>query len=142
MVLEGAPPGPRFTPSTGMNAKELGENDDLATMLVLDPYLGFSTHKMNTKFRPIKARQEELNLITRRFVRDQKYEKAYHDLIDGDWAKAYFATKSKSQQKTFKEHAFRYLQMLDKDAGFKIKPCHRYSLEDNVGGKICATKKW
>ncbi|XP_064634982.1 uncharacterized protein LOC135492427 [Lineus longissimus] len=141
MVLQGAPPGPRFAPSTGMNAKELGENDDLATMLVLDPYLGFSTHKMNTKFRPVKG-QDQLATIIRRFVRDRKYEKAYHDLTFGDWAKAYFVTKSKSQIKAFKEHAFRYLQMLDKEAGFKIKACHRYSLEDNVGGKICATRKW
>ena len=32
--------------------------------------------------------------------------------------------------------------MFDKDAGFEIKPCKRYSAEENQGGKIVATRAW
>ncbi|CAH1787031.1 unnamed protein product [Owenia fusiformis] len=132
----------RFQPSTGMTAKELAENDDLATALVIDPYLGFASHKMNTRYRPIKAKQEDLKAVVTRFKRDQRYENAFRDLTSGEWARTFFLTKSKQQQLVFKEHVFRYLRMFDVQAGFEVLPCYRYSMEGQVGGKICTVRKW
>lgn len=97
----------RYVPSTGMTAKELCENDDLATSLVLDPYLGFQTHKMNTRyvrFRPIKGRQEDLKEVIEDFKKRENLEKAFKALTTGEWARHYFLNKNKSQEKLFKEH--------------------------------------
>ncbi|XP_070420432.1 histone-lysine N-methyltransferase KMT5B isoform X1 [Equus przewalskii] len=154
----------RYVPSSGMSAKELCENDDLATSLVLDPYLGFQTHKMNTsafpsrssrhfsksdsfphnnpvRFRPIKGRQEELKEVIERFKKDEHLEKAFKCLTSGEWARHYFLNKNKTQEKLFKEHVFIYLRMFATDSGFEILPCNRYSSEQN-GAKIVATKEW
>ncbi|XP_066557254.1 histone-lysine N-methyltransferase KMT5B isoform X1 [Amia ocellicauda] len=131
----------RYVPSSGMTAKELCENDDLATSLILDPYLGFQTHKMNTRFRPIKGRQEELKEVIEYFKKHDSLEKAFHALTAGDWARHYFLHKTKAQEKLFKEHVFIYLRMFATDSGFEILPCNRYSSEQN-GAKIVATKEW
>ncbi|XP_074087008.1 histone-lysine N-methyltransferase KMT5B isoform X2 [Macrotis lagotis] len=131
----------RYVPSSGMSAKELCENDDLATSLVLDPYLGFQTHKMNTRFRPIKGRQEELKEVIERFKKDEHLEKAFKCLTSGEWARHFFLNKNKTQERLFKEHVFIYLRMFATDSGFEILPCNRYSSEQN-GAKIVATKEW
>uniref|UniRef100_A0A8C5R2V6 [histone H4]-N-methyl-L-lysine20 N-methyltransferase KMT5B n=1 Tax=Leptobrachium leishanense TaxID=445787 RepID=A0A8C5R2V6_9ANUR len=131
----------RYVPSSGMSAKELCENDDLATSLVLDPYLGFQTHKMNTRFRPIKGRQEELKEVIENFKKNDHLEKTFRNLTSGDWARHYFLNKNKMQEKLFKEHVFIYLRMFATSSGFEILPCNRYSSEQN-GAKIVATKEW
>ncbi|KAK5915886.1 hypothetical protein CesoFtcFv8_001437 [Champsocephalus esox] len=131
----------RCVPSSGMTAKELCENDDLTTSLILDPYLGFQTHKMNTRFRPIKGRQEELKDIIERFKKHDNLEKAFRALTTGDWSRNQFLHKTKAQEKLFKQHVFVYLRMFATDSGFEILPCNRYSSEQN-GAKIVATKEW
>ncbi|XP_053576009.1 LOW QUALITY PROTEIN: histone-lysine N-methyltransferase KMT5B-B-like [Bombina bombina] len=135
----------RYVPSSGMTAKELCENDDLATSLVLDPYLGFQTHKMkhqfSCRFRPIKGRQEELKEVIENFKKKEHLEKTFKNPDSASWARHYFLNKNKMQEKLFKEHVFIYLRMFATDSGFEILPCNRYSSEQN-GAKIVATKEW
>ncbi|KAA0714958.1 Histone-lysine N-methyltransferase KMT5B [Triplophysa tibetana] len=139
----GAPPEAerRHVPSSGMTAKELCEYDDLSTSLILDPYLGFQTHKMNTRFRPIKGRQNELREVIERFKKHDNMDKAFQALTSGDWTRHHFLNKTKSQEKLFKAHVFVYLRMFASESGFEILPCNRYSSEQN-GAKIVATKDW
>ncbi|KAJ8247263.1 hypothetical protein GJAV_G00244280 [Gymnothorax javanicus] len=131
----------RHVPSSGMTAKELCENDDLSTSLILDPYLGFQTHKMNTRFRSIKGRQEELKDVIEGFKKHGDLEKAFDALVSADCARLYCITKHKAQERLFREHVFVYLRMFACDSGFEILPCNRYSSEKN-GAKIVATKEW
>lgn len=80
-----------------MNPKELSEYDDIATSLIVDPYLGFTSHKMNLTFKACNNNVILKNIIEN-FISNQNYERTLKQLMKGDWI------NSKMQNKILEEH--------------------------------------
>ena len=146
-----------------ITSMELCEADDIATSLVVDQYLGFQTHKMNTRFvfikisscnhklmiiflacrfRPPKIPREKIRTILLQFREDQNYENVLNNLLNGEWSNSLYGSKSSRMQKVIRQHLLNFLRLFDRDSGYDIRPCYRYSLEGQVGAKLCATKQW
>ena len=86
-------------------SRQLAEFDDISSSLVVDPMLGFTTHKMCSRFRHVRGKYQDLKAIVTQFSQDGDVEKAYELLVtDTEWARLYFMRKSKEQKEAFKEH--------------------------------------
>ncbi|KAM4716951.1 histone-lysine N-methyltransferase KMT5C [Anableps anableps] len=126
---------------TRMSVKELCETDDLATSLVLDPLLGFSTHKMNISPAPEIRRWGVLKETLLRFQRTHDFNATFEALTVGELAGDYFNALGSHRQELLRQHVYRYLSAFLLDSGIKIESCDRYSSETN-GAKITATRHW
>ena len=132
--------------STSSRALLLGEQDDIATFLILDTLIGFRTHKMNFVDLPMwKPNLKILKNIVSMFRKYGDEHSTLNELIVflGEWWDDYCERKYVHDVMDFKEHLLHYMRVFDPDGGFVIIPCNRYSTEAfGVGAKILATKNW
>lgn len=126
---------------TRMSVRELCETDDLATSLVLDPLLGFSTHKMNISPPPEVRRWGNLKETLLRFQRTHDFSATYEALTERELAGDYFNCLGSHRQELLRQHVYRYLSAFLLDSGVKLESCERYSSETN-GAKITSTRHW
>ncbi|XP_051904644.1 histone-lysine N-methyltransferase KMT5C isoform X1 [Hippocampus zosterae] len=126
---------------TRMSVKELCEIDDLATSLVLDPLLGFTTHKMNISPAPEVRRWGNLKETLLRFQRTHDFNATFEALTVGELAGDYFNALGSHRQDLLRQHVNRYLNAFLLDSGIQIESCDRYSSETN-GAKITSTRHW
>lgn len=124
-----------------MKPKDLSDIDDLATSLVVDVFLGFTTHKMDINYEDMSDEcQTEVKLVIDNFKKSQCMKTALMSF----WKQKYIPKHlyNQSYKILVKSHIERYLGMFCSDAGFIIQSCNRYSLENKVGAKVIATSYW
>lgn len=104
-------------------AKQLAEHDDMSINLTIDVYLGFITHKMSGRFRPIKADQAVIRKALTELQESGDLDQAYKEITTntGSWSTHYFLNKSRIQMEAFKEHVSSFYF-----CGFVHILCNRY----------------
>ena len=81
------------------------ENDDLATMIVVDSIFGYTTHKMNVRFRANRRLLPLWKLAVEQFQQHLDYERCFNEVTSiGTWYDHLVARKSPTQLIAFKEH--------------------------------------
>ncbi|CAL8099227.1 unnamed protein product [Calicophoron daubneyi] len=130
---------PNVTGNHLMNWRELAEADDLASALTVDPFLGFTTHKMTEMKIRIPTR---IKSKLRDIISDFQKNKCYETTFDQLTSDPNIVKKSLRSDVRFREHVYRYLLLFDDRSGVEIRPCWRYASENHVGAAIFATRNW
>ncbi|VDO30401.1 unnamed protein product [Onchocerca flexuosa] len=120
-----------------MTIRELCDNDDMATSVIVDPILGFRTHKMNLHYRPPQYEEQiKLKSILKKYKEDQNLCAAVQNIFHVNVVMRFLKRRTLKQQLAFRDHMF------SNDSGFTVQVCHRYKTENRLGGMLVATKSW
>ena len=93
-----------------LKARELAEYDDISNSLCVDPMIGFTTHKMSSRYRHVKGRFPTLRQLIHRYQQHGDEDEAYQDLVlHQEWARAYLLRKSKKQLQSLRDHVSMYV---------------------------------
>ncbi len=97
-----APPALALDP---LNYRELSDVDDACTAALVDPILGFTSHKMARRFfNPSTRDQKVLSGIVQDFKQHQDYERAWKDLGEVDWWRGVLNKRKKNWEAMLKDH--------------------------------------
>lgn len=99
-------PPPSSAPTAALTYQQLSAFDDLCTAALVDPQLGFTSHKMAVRHRrPPPEAWDAFRRAVDRFRASQDYEAAWAEVSAVDWwARAAKRTVKPSWQPLLKEH--------------------------------------
>lgn len=91
-----------------MTPEEISDYDDFASSVVLDPMLGFTTHKMNIGDKSLGTNQQRFQKKFKRvimdFIETQNYQHALDCLLKKDFGATFPDVNSDQKTANFKEH--------------------------------------
>lgn len=126
-----------------LTPQELCVFDDMATTLVIDSVLNFQTHKMHPRRRYV--RQDERHIVVdimRQFRKSNNFARALLQFFSLRSVKDFIHRLTLQKQAALRDHIVRFLNVFSSKAGFTIDICSRYAAEQNMGGKLVATRFW
>lgn len=80
-------------------------------MIIVDSMFGFTTHKMNVRFRPNRRLTPQWKLAVEQFQEHLDYERCFTEVTSiGNWYDHLLARKSPTQIQAFKEHVNEHME--------------------------------
>ena len=74
-------------------------------MIIVDSIFGFTTHKMNVRFRPNRRLTPQWKNVVEQFRQHLNYQRCFDELTSvGNWFDNLLARKSPGQLTAFKDH--------------------------------------
>ena len=84
-----------------------GRSGDLA----IDSYLGFQTHKMNSKIRQVRKHTQQWRKAIEKFLSSKNHEECFNDIIQNNqYLIGYFSTKVHIE--AFRDHLYKFLHLI------------------------------